>query len=1053
MAQTVMAAATSSLSLDRLSKPRQTVYSATQSDTVAELSDLPTLDAQAFFAETHLTEGMIVLLRQVFERLMGRSDQGLFRLKQAMGGGKTHNLIAAGLLAREPSERRGILGRIGVAADDRPVRVAAFSGRETDSPDYLWVTLFRLLGCEHRWQRSAEVPGPTTWARVIGDEPALILLDELPPFFVNLGSKAAGPGTTEADRLALALANLMNAIVSGRLPNTCLVISDLAGAWGDGSVRIQQAIDNATQEISRGALDIIPVRLDSTELYAILRARLFKTIPDEPDRRAVGQAYAAAYRTAVQQGVMPGSFERWAHEVPDSYPFHPGLHELFARFRENQGFQQTREMLRLGRRMVADLWTTGGAQRAMLIHPHALALADPDVAATLERINPSLTNARSRDVADAQHNAIAEVLAREPGAETASDSAKLLYLASLAIGPHALQGLTPEEIAAYLCAPDRDVSSANIGLVTRLEEASWYLHRRTDGRWHYRNVKNVSSAIRDRAELMNPDARRKEVEAYLRKTFDPNATTPQRSADRRTAYQKLLVFPTIEDIRSALGPNEVLLVVSQPTHAGLSSDLKAFWDNETWRNRLMFLSGSETFTQASTTAAYLKAAEDQLAEFVAQRMGETQPEMQQAKAAVDSYRGRFHSALRETFTQLYFPDISSGRLEGTGLKLDFAENAFVGQLAILDTLTDQRKLRTDVESDGLRTEFETFVFTAQEATWRDLLETAARKPEWYFLPPGGHENMKTAAFRKDVWRDQGAGYIRKGPFPRDKTSVLVTRIARDEATGRVTFSVSAKHGDRVHFEEGGSPATINSPVVHNGRHETTALLVSFLAVDSTGEHETGDPRAEANSITLKYDTMYRDGARRVTLKAIPTGTIRYTLDGSNPRNGGVCHGGEIVVPAGPKLLLAIAEAEGIWSEQLRVPLPEAGGGDNNQPFRPDLHRAATWRHPLSTSDRGRAFRILECLKRHRGTALGGDITVTRQDDADAYLSVAFGPSIQRSADELETMATDLINQIIGAGAAVDLSLRIDGTRFESGTALVEAAKELEEPLEASEVRQ
>jgi hypothetical protein len=167
----------------------------------------------------------------------------------------------------------------------------------------------------------------------------------------------------------------------------------------------------------------------------------------------------------------------------------------------------------------------------------------------------------------------------------------------------------------------------------------------------------------------------------------------------------------------------------------------------------------------------------------------------------------------------------------------------------------------------------------------------------------------------------------------------------------------------------------------------------------------------------------------------------------------VCHGGEIVVPAGPKLLLAIAEAEGIWSEQLRVPLPEAGGGDNNQPFRPDLHRAATWRHPLSTSDRGRAFRILECLKRHRGTALGGDITVTRQDDADAYLSVAFGPSIQRSADELETMATDLINQIIGAGAAVDLSLRIDGTRFESGTALVEAAKELEEPLEASEVRQ
>lgn len=895
MGETVFSAVRDGLTLDRLNKPRQSVYSAAQSDTVAELSDLPKIDAREFFSDTHLTEGMIVLLRQVFERLMGRSDQGVFRLKQAMGGGKTHNLIAAGLLAREPTERRGILNRIGVATDDRPVRVAAFSGRETDSPDYLWITLFRLLGCEHRWQRSAEVPGPTTWARVIGDEPALILLDELPPFFVSLGSKAAGPGTSEADRLALALANLMNAIVSGRLPNTCLVISDLAGAWGEGSLRIQQAIDNATQEITRGALDIIPVRLDSTELYAILRARLFETIPDEASRRAVGQAYATAYRTAVQQGVMPGSFERWAHEASESYPFHPGLHELFARFRENQGFQQTREMLRLCRRMVADLWTTGGAKRAMLIHPHALALADPDVAATLERINPSLTNARSRDVADAQHNAIAEVLAREPGAEAAGDSAKMLYLASLAIGPNALQGLTPEEVAAYLCAPGRDISSANVELVAQLEEASWYLHRRTDGRWHYRNVKNVTSAIRDRAELMLVDARRKEVEAYLRKTFDPDATTPQRAADRRTAYQRLLVFPTVEDIRSALGPNEVLLVISQPTHSGLNPDLKAFWSNETWRNRLIFLSGSETFTQASMTAAYMKAAEDQVAEFAAQKMGETQPEMQQAKAALDSYKGRFHSALRETFTQLYFPDISSGRLEAAGLKLDFAENAFVGQLAILDTLVDQRKLRIDVDSDGLRTEFETFVFTAQEAPWRDLLETAARKSEWYFLPVGGHEAMKTAAFRKDMWRDQGGGYVRKGPFPKDKTSVLLTRIARDDGTGRVTFSVGANHGDRVHFEEGGGTATINSPVVNNGKLETTALRLSFLAVDSTGEHECGDPRAETNPITLKYDTMYRDGARRVTLKAIPTGMIRYTLDGTNPRNGGICESGEVVV--------------------------------------------------------------------------------------------------------------------------------------------------------------
>lgn len=104
---------------------------------------------------------------------------------------------------------------------------------------------------------------------------------------MSLDAKPAGPRLTEADRLAIALANLMNAIMSGRLPNACLVISDLAGAWGDGSLRIQQAIDNAKQEVGRGALDITPVRLDSTELYAILRSRLFEQVPGDTERRVV----------------------------------------------------------------------------------------------------------------------------------------------------------------------------------------------------------------------------------------------------------------------------------------------------------------------------------------------------------------------------------------------------------------------------------------------------------------------------------------------------------------------------------------------------------------------------------------------------------------------------------------------------------------------------------------------------------------------------------------------------------------------------------------------
>lgn len=121
-------------------KPRESAFGRGRADTVAEIADLPTIDAANFFAETHVTEGVGVLLRQIFDRLMGRSDQGVFRLRQAMGGGNTHNLLAAALLARDAVQRKAVLQRIGVAADGRPLRIAAFSGRETDTSEYLWVS-------------------------------------------------------------------------------------------------------------------------------------------------------------------------------------------------------------------------------------------------------------------------------------------------------------------------------------------------------------------------------------------------------------------------------------------------------------------------------------------------------------------------------------------------------------------------------------------------------------------------------------------------------------------------------------------------------------------------------------------------------------------------------------------------------------------------------------------------------------------------------------------------------------------------------------------------
>lgn len=85
-------------------KPRDSVFDKARRDTVLDLTDLVQggIDPKAFFRENHITEGLRILLTEDFRRLEGKTTQGVFKLTQAMGGGKTHNLLALGLLANHP---------------------------------------------------------------------------------------------------------------------------------------------------------------------------------------------------------------------------------------------------------------------------------------------------------------------------------------------------------------------------------------------------------------------------------------------------------------------------------------------------------------------------------------------------------------------------------------------------------------------------------------------------------------------------------------------------------------------------------------------------------------------------------------------------------------------------------------------------------------------------------------------------------------------------------------------------------------------------------------
>ena len=172
------------------------------SEQIENLSDVierTEKDAEDFFAKNYVTQGMAVLLSQGLRRLAGRSDQAVFELRQAMGGGKTHThgrrwacLPATRDLAYagRPRYRRRRALRAGY--------VVAVNGRVGFEEHFLWGEIAAQLGKAPQfarfWKDGAKAPSERDWIELIGDEPTLILLDELPPYFDYAVTRLVGGG-------------------------------------------------------------------------------------------------------------------------------------------------------------------------------------------------------------------------------------------------------------------------------------------------------------------------------------------------------------------------------------------------------------------------------------------------------------------------------------------------------------------------------------------------------------------------------------------------------------------------------------------------------------------------------------------------------------------------------------------------------------------------------------------------------------------------------------------------------------------------------------------
>ncbi len=1038
--------------------PRPAVLDGT-ADFVVNLADLPALseaEATEFLDSNVLTSGMEILLSQAFARLAGTgSSSGIYKLSESMGGGKTQSMIVAGILARFP-QLASLMPFREPLAKAKPDVVAAFTGRATDKK--VWVAIGDALGVTFASDRA---PSETEWRDALKDRSALILLDELAFYLVHAASQGNKEEGTRAATLAgIAMTTLFGAVRDYKECRRCvIVIADLQKDWEQGAeelARIMRTNDtlggtmqSVNNEMSKGAQTIAPVDNSKDELYAILRRRLFKTFdPDSKDIEAVADAYAVELNRA--SAIIERPTMKIREEILVSYPFHFSTKHLIASFNDNSGFQKTRDVIRLMATIVRSLWGKGDAEVAKhyLLALDTADLNDANVASRFVEIKKSLQEAMQTDIANSG-TSHAETLDAETDG-LASLSAKWILSASLSeIHP---RGLTDGELAEYLLAPARSILGLQDAL-KKLYDTCWYIEQTKSGRYLFNRHKNLNAQVNSYTKICTNEDRDTKIEAKLAEMFEPK--------DKR-CYQKLAVLPALDQLQ--LERDKTTLVILKP-----DTDFQKFFTGQKYKNRVAFL------TAVDQTGIFNVNKKAQRLWAISQVVKDLTPDDSQYKKATETasdYQTELFIAIKAVFNKFHYPLvdeedetalIGAPLLDGyvdpkTGHHIKYRnEEASKGEFVVEATLREANKFQVFNPGTGddklkvyqpLRTRLETFLFPPTgRTTWDQIKDGAASRGHILWTEPGTLERMREVLMTAAAWRED-AGQIQKPPF--DEITGVTIEYARDKKTGVITTTdIKLAHADKLFVREDAGewkPQPTDQPVV------SSAMLIEFKAVDSSGKNKEGKPYRIENSIDLAHDFVPspNKGHQVVKVKVVPPeSTLLFSLDGSNPANNGQPYAKPgIEAPEGSTVRLHAAKGNMVRDVIITVPKPHSGdggpGGPAINPDTPATVNGAAFAHLVTRSDTYKLLNSLPADARMqmvqvKSTVAASDTTVT-----------IFWDSKSQLAPQNVLDAFAFLDKQVDGG---EWSLRFKHLHFATGKSLLQWQVDASAKIELSQVTQ
>ena len=771
--------------------------------------EIATQDAALeFFHGTYPTNAMITACGMVFDRLHNGESSGqptVYRFNSRYGGGKTHTLITLAAACLHPNMVRREPAQTPIpphlATDS--IRLIAFTGENADplggtELDETGARARSLTGhvAYHLGGRDAlerfrehdnhlTDPGAENFRRLIGDQPTLILLDEM----VQWVEKVLQLGELNVQGVKTTIAALAKAVDTS--PRAVLVVTSPEtghDAFQNATGILTEIMSDLDSILSRTGHDMVPA--DESDIAAILRKRLFHDC-DEGAKQETTKAYAELWKRH-----WPADADRAEIDFHDSYPFHPSVLRITReRLANNPDFQRVRGTLRLLTATIQHNLNTTDA----LIHPWHITPEN-------DRIRDELVNRIHHENFDSGITAdITDTTStvKQMADPLAEKAAKVILLGSLA--PSANAGLSVAEVVEAVMTPEDDDENVIRKAISAIQDNALYIDNDPSrDTLRFTNEPNIRREIQQRRnKFSDPKTIEDEIQSAILRTF-----APQRNR-RSPNAMPVTVYPS-RTSNAPDDPDRIHLAIVNPDHINFNSkdiqkDLLELYQHSPGnagqaqrehRNNVIFLLAEREQDSDLNSAIVRKLAAEDVKKFPPAELQAHQVAIvEETIAASDKH---IHQAIQRNWIHLFFPsNDEQWSHNGSHLRHErlpaSTEAEGDGQAAILDMLYAHHKMPqqtalrfnpTEWRQTRLRTgELLTIgelhrEFTANPGKWMILnrevfnriLDAAVKPKDLVIQTPTGevigeHHTGLHHANDFQVWLPQYAPKLDPGPDP------------------------------------------------------------------------------------------------------------------------------------------------------------------------------------------------------------------------------------------------------------------------------------------------